>query len=636
MHVFLPTAPNYCLVHITYHSISNTCLPVEHYHHGLNCYLQRRWAELCNEQTQKSFVHTAVSERAYNVIKNFDRGLSNVSSSRELGISESQVSQFVQLMHTLCDQEGKRHVRGTLFELYQAQEFIPGVHTSGKQLLTRDFLKFSGVKSAPYACVVEFVYNYLMPIPRGTGKGIADYDPHQEHSLTGDEWLTWDPTTRDLNRAGYHPGEKTAPRAPQDVRKNCAALFTLFQIRWVAGAMLSALYTIRHKAAQRAATKEKKTEAKEAEEKEAKAMEADFDVESSDQGRHKKKQKKAQEPSQENEAAQVLAEKERFDHLADFHIRHPEGVRDEQLLKIEDGDYDAVLCSILHVWSKVDQPPATVGKKANERDKFAAQYVQCSGGTVVEDKKKHAFSAKHGGHFCNVLGWNATELCRVALSVQKSKSKKNAQPNTKPKNTPGRTCKTLDWQKKAREHMAELLLGFAVQHLEVPVPSDEDEESLDEDIDSSASGLPYLKGPELDCTVHPFDMYLQDASTMNWGEQVCGGLWSKQELQLSTPLQRLQQEFGYQVQPDLTSGDASSPTRMVLITSPPFGWGMSEYDKPPEGDQQWKVILCMTCHTQTASTHTNIPITPRSKRWTTFDGCSIGVILLPCSSCTTP
>ncbi len=190
------------------------------------------------------FVHTAVSERAYNVIKNFDRGLSNVTSARELGISESQVSQYVQLMHTLCDNDGKRHSRGDLFKVYQAQELISGVHQAGKQLITREFLKFAGVKSAPTECVLEFVYNYLMPVKVGSGKGIASYD-HEDtpSSITETDWLIWNPTTKDLNKAGYHPGEKTAPRVACDTRKNCAALFTLFQIRWMAGAMVSALYS---------------------------------------------------------------------------------------------------------------------------------------------------------------------------------------------------------------------------------------------------------------------------------------------------------------------------------------------------------------------------------------------------------
>ena len=43
--------------------------------------------------------------------------------------------------------------------------------------------------------------------------------------------------------------------------------------------------------------------------------------------------------------------------------------------------------------------------------------------------------------------------------------------------------------------MAELLLGFAVQHLEVTVPADEDEELVDEGDDSMESGsIAVLKG----------------------------------------------------------------------------------------------------------------------------------------------
>ncbi len=233
-------------------------------------------------------------------------------------------------------------------------------------------------------------------------------------------------------------------------------------------------------------------------------------------------------------------------------------------------------------------------QNALARDKFAAQYVTSSGGAVAMKKKVLQFSPTEGGHFCTLLGWNAMDLYRLAVA----KIKKDKTNQTPKRHSADRQAKnTKDYQKAAKEHMATLLMSFAVQRVEV-LPEEEEEDLSDGE--EKDDGLSYVTGNDLTCTVHQFDMYSENPNEKDWDKEEQEE-WPHVNLFMPNLLQRLQRTFG---DASAKAGAGESETRMVMITSPPFGWGMSEGDKPPNSGEEWKVFPKV--HTLPPHTSTHI------------------------------
>jgi hypothetical protein len=115
--------------------------------------------------------------------------------------------------------------RGELVKLYQAQERVD--QKSGAGMISQKFITWRLWKSAPYDFKIRFMRYYLMPgkvLPGDPAPDDAGEEPPERI-----DWRTHDPMTTDLFTAGY-PGCASGT-ARIGHKHNMAALFLLLQMR---------------------------------------------------------------------------------------------------------------------------------------------------------------------------------------------------------------------------------------------------------------------------------------------------------------------------------------------------------------------------------------------------------------------
>lgn len=449
----------------------------------------------------------------------------------------------------------QRHERKEVFNLFQLQETAPGQG----QLITKDMFMFMGIKNAHHDLVLEFMYNYLMPvstdcdgtpregdIPRGRGILHKEEDDNAEVSLSTD-FSKYTPMTRDLADAKC----PLAKDMPVKCSKFISPLFLIWQVRYMAGAVVQQMYTTAREVYN--AQKERVKDDIE------RAVRKDAGVRTRQQ---EKSPKKTRTPAEEKVTDEIIAAmvKEAHTELAKkFHAAYPRSLKNAVLIDLEDGKYDGHLCKTLHVW----EPPKAIVNKVGEQklDTFCRQYVE--GGGVMKNAK--SIDGPAAGHFLTILGWDADKLIKAATPAR----------TTARNTTPGQG---------AFKVIAGVLSLFASQHIKRAVVEekgdDDDEEKEDDTIFS-------LAGSELESTVHTFDMYKK---SLGAGEQEHMTSWAKDNLTLPTLEDRLTTRFGKIDDPNILRRE-----RMVLLTSPPYGWNMSEHDHLPDTDEEHKVLYTLVC-----------------------------------------
>ena len=127
-----------------------------------------------------------------------------------------------------------------------------------------------------------------------------------------------------------------------------------------------------------------------------------------------------------------------------------------------------------------------------------------------------------------------------------------------------------------------------------------------DDVDVNASGI--LEGgsvsvvcsfgPAVRQTIHQADMYNDNIGEDGWNESYTQ--WADNAQEQQGP--RLP-SFRDRLAALGLKNDSTSKVRMVMFTSPPFGWGLSLYDSLPEDDDEQKVIHAYTI------THTHYRVT---------------------------
>ena len=107
---------------------------------------------------------TNYSERCFQLVLSSDQGKSNKTLALRTGENAGSISQHLNFGRTLLSQDERNGMSsvGELFNMYQAQETPPGEHSA--QVLSKELIKFKGVKAAPEENVLAFIKHYLMPV----------------------------------------------------------------------------------------------------------------------------------------------------------------------------------------------------------------------------------------------------------------------------------------------------------------------------------------------------------------------------------------------------------------------------------------------------------------------------------------
>jgi hypothetical protein len=106
---------------------------------------------------------TQESEKCLQLVQDSDAGKSNICLSHRMDANVGTISQLINFGRTLLSQDEKGiSTIGEFFNMYQAQEATLGESTY--QVISKDFVRFKGVKYAPQENVLAFIKHYLMPV----------------------------------------------------------------------------------------------------------------------------------------------------------------------------------------------------------------------------------------------------------------------------------------------------------------------------------------------------------------------------------------------------------------------------------------------------------------------------------------
>jgi hypothetical protein len=435
--------------------------------------------------------------------------------------------------------------RGELFQLYQAQESLVKGKTG---MLKNVFLTWRAWKAAPYDFRVLFVRTYLMQ-----GKVLADDpEPKANPVLTKAQqiqdaqeelnkpppsvaasqantidWKTHDPLTADLFNAGI-PNQSGQCRLAQ--RNHMFLAFALLQLR----TMLVDTLMVCHRSLAKEAEAEDVSEFR--------RVEASFNAYHHAAGAEittlteklehaagedtqgielqlQHKRKELQIAADKLQASKDAVASKNGPRMAKFYKEFPPEVLQQSLDQTRAGAHDATLCTELHVWKQL---PSQYSSKD-----FNRMYVQGSG-VYADSKDIH----KSLSDLAEVVGWGED----TAISLM---------------NLAQRDTNHVSVTNRAKHQIAKTFQKYCLKvlftgHVEEIDGDDSDADEGDED-----------EGEEVEprtCEVYTGNMF-------------------HSPLQLEKDA--FQTDFGESI------ADLGSSTRVVVLTSPPWGYGLSAFDVQP-------------------------------------------------------
>jgi hypothetical protein len=177
---------------------------------------------------------TPLSEHAYNIVKLHDQGVTNISAGYQLQKDPTLIAQYLQFGISLCkyDPRSKRHKRMEVFDLFSLQETAPG----STQLVSKDMFMLLAVKMADHDVILEFMFNYLMPVDMNfdgspldpaepqRGRGIMPASKGETTQVSFNrDWTTYCPMTQDLARAACPLAAGQAVKCNRFIGPLCSA-----------------------------------------------------------------------------------------------------------------------------------------------------------------------------------------------------------------------------------------------------------------------------------------------------------------------------------------------------------------------------------------------------------------------------
>ena len=472
------------------------------------------------------------SEAAYSCIKSADEGYPNTTIAAILGKPSSSVSCNIQLAKVLCEYNPatKRHARGDLFHLYQAQESLNRV-----QLIPKALMGYLPIKRASHSVVLAFLKNYYMPVGEDVGKGIchpADYIPGSKS--IHDDWSKYKPVTRDLSAAGFVACTKSE-QVPAS--KWGMPLFMLWQVRLMAHAFAHNVWGALHTT--------------------SKAGSEELEV---------------------------------------FEARFPASRKDIVLNEIGAGHLDKTLTERLGLHNAAPTAAQLTKKTGDHYNKFAQVYSE--GDTlygVVSTAKQ--FDTQCIASFLLLLRWDALS---PVVAIQKEATS----------GTPARPIRGKGdevFHQVARNKLCKELYMWVMEQLESPDyrPKDANSSNAGGGFDTQDDEYEATCGEAMSSTVHTYDMYTTDLRAYCLeGHEDPAQTDQAKSLKIPALHQRLKNTLGLKT----LDGSTASAVRMVVCTSPPFGWNLSSFDKKPANPTEWKVRYARTPYTPPLSHHTSIHV----------------------------
>ena len=487
---------------------------------------------------------TAPSEKYYSVLV-AARKQPHSALVNKFSTPQPTIAVWIQICATLLAPRANFTVRfntsrGELFQLYQAQEPLVKGKTG---MLKNAFLLWRTWKSAPYESRVLFVRTYLMP-----GKALPD-DPEIEAAPPVTEaqqqqeaeneldrppadaeqppidWKNYDPLTTDLFHAGV-PNQSGQCRL---VHKNHMYIaFTLLQLRTMFVHILSVCHSSLQKeaAALDAAAHEILVQGYEAQAVSAKenivSITASMTAANGDAKTALQLQLQQLKTEQDLFKQKVEASAEDVKQScgpksAKFAKEFPDEVLSQSLVAARAGAHDATLCAGLKVWNPLHVETYLASN-------FNRVYIQGSG--LYTDTKEIQKSLADLG---DAVGWGtagAVLLAKLAL----------------------RPLDTVPLHDRARFKIASTFYRYATKVLFAGTVDDEDEGDEDEGDEEEEDIEPRT------CNVYTGNMYASS---------------------LAVDHDAFQPDFQ-----ELLDGN-DKDTRVVVLTSPPWGYSLSPFDQQP-------------------------------------------------------
>jgi hypothetical protein len=418
--------------------------------------------------------------------------------------------------------------RGELVMLYQAQERVD--QKSGAGMISQKFITWRLWKSAPYDFKIRFMRHYLMPGQVLPGDPAPDDAGEEEPERI--DWRTHDPVTTDLFTAGY-PG---CPSGTARIghKHNMAALFLLLQIR----EMLVHILRLCHAALLTAAQQEDAQIMHQA--RSLTLAQHQILEETTGKKLAISKARIAEAACGEEEKKVLLAESEvlttalassksSLDNqgvhdaaVVKFWKQYPQETLDAAIQSAEAGSHDHALCASIRVWEDLSQ--------AYKTSPFNTLYVRGSGVWHSDTTSMHTLAM---ADFGEMLLWG--ELGAKSIVDLSHKAQQ-----------------TVALNNMAKHSLASRYVQFASTVLFSgfeggdPSGSGDDEKDSDEDEEECEART---------CQVYTCSMYDPNMPNSAGGD----------------PFQPLLKD-------ELA---ALNDVRVVVLTSPPWGYNLSEYDKKP-------------------------------------------------------
>jgi hypothetical protein len=257
---------------------------------------------------------------------------------------------------------------------------------------------------------------------------------------------------------------------------------------------------------------------------------------------------------------------------------HPEDDLTEFLLDVEDGKHDWEMCTKLHVWADIAPDPPTGNHKrggkgarqtGNKEVKFAEAWS--AGFGVMCDITKGTKAVAHPPallQMSSMIGWIAQDTVKLAAK--------------KPSRGEGAVV-------GAKRMIARVFVDYANDGMYVQ------NEDSDEDVGGCGGGggqsqvkedVEITQGLDVRQTLHQADMYKDDLANDGFREKVSE--WA--DMNQASDGVRLP-SFQLRLQTLGCTTNGASPVRIVMFTSPPFGWNLSPYDNLP-ADETQKEVTC--------------------------------------------
>jgi hypothetical protein len=285
------------------------------------------------------------------------------------------------------------------------------------------------------------------------------------------------------------------------------------------------------------------------------------------------------------------------DALSNFYSRYPKADRDQAVYDVGMGNWDAVLMTKLAIFnpfpstSELQDAWKDLTHAGTSLEKFAAACEFHHGTKMFGLVRGGKISEAAVDCFLQLLGWDAAKQVQAAHLY--TATKPPTIPRLQRKDANGGVPYSVAC---ARVRVYGKLYTLALEQLENAqwvAPRAAHAEKKDEEEEEDEPFSPTC-GKDLLHTVHQYDMYnksLQKVCENEEGEddEIDEGITPyAKSIAVPSLAKRLLHTLGRTKFETGKEGECSS-TRMVLLTSPPFGYGLSEYDSRPDSDAEWAV-----------------------------------------------